>query len=734
MVSKLWSAIVRTIVIVICLVGLSVPASRAEAEEPAEALLIHLQSGSFDPLADTPTILPELTYSAAQVEQAGTYLLQFTGPVLDEWKTAVEAAGGLIGPYIPDYAFLVYLDPAAKSAASSLPFVRWIGPYQPAYKLAPWVDFSQRSYRVVVAPWADRQQARLGLSSLASSLDERENGYTAVLDGAGIQGAALRPEVIWIEPIILQELHNDIGGGTIMGGSTAYARGYDGAGIEIAVTDTGLDTGLAATIHQDFAGRIGNISSWPVQSVDWGCGLPLNAGANDGAADIISGHGTHVTGSVAGDGTRSSGAIKGIASEATINFQAIEQYTNWPDACGAGADGYYLTGIPDDVRSLLNEVYAWGARIQNNSWGGGAYGVYDQQSAYFDDFIRSHPDMTVVVSAGNDGIDANDDGFVDLNSISSPATAKNVITIGASDNERASGGIATYTWGAVWPADFQVAPTSNDLTSDTRNELAAFSSRGPLADGRIKPDLVAPGTIILSTKSSQTSATGWGTYNTYYLYMGGTSMSSPLSAGAATVVRDFLMSSLGFANPSAALIKATLINSAVDISGYGVAGQEAALPIPNMHEGWGRVNVAEATRPSVRRFVDYTAGLSTNKTATYAFWMDSGTPFKVSLVWSDAPGMVSGGSALVNNLNLTVPAPTATIYKGNAFSGGWSITGGVADTVNNVEIVYVQAPVAGAWTVTVSGANVPQGPQPFALVINGDFAEVDEVYLPLLTR
>lgn len=744
--SRSWSAVLRIVVVIICLVGLSAPVTHAEAEEADESLFIHLQAGSFDPLTDSPTILPELAYNAVEIEQSGTYLLQFNGRVLDEWKVAVETAGGQIGPYIPDYAFLVYLDSAAKAAVSALPFVRWVGPYQPAYKLAPWGDFSERSYRVILTPWANKQRAKLGLSTLSPSLTEQADGYSAVLDEQGVRGAAMRPEVMWIEPIYLQELHNDIGGGTIMGGTTANSRGYDGAGIEVAVTDTGLDTGVAATIHSDFAGRIGDISSWKVQNTNWGYGcIPVNIGADDGAEDKDSGHGTHVTGSVAGDGTRSSGVIKGLASEATINFQAVEQWTDWPAGCSR-SDQYELTGIPDDVRELLEQVYGWGARVQNNSWGGGSPGEYDQQSAYFDDFIHSHPDMTVVVSAGNAGKDVNDDGYADLNSITSPATAKNVITIGASDNERTSGGIATVTWQVYW--DFDVPPTSDDLTSDNRNELAAFSSRGPMTDGRIKPDLVAPGTNILSTKSSQSTASGWGAYNSYYMYMGGTSMAAPLSAGAATVVRDFLMTSQGITNPSAALIKATLINSAVDIDGYtepqrpgdpAIKILEANNPIPNMHEGWGRIDVAEATAPFARRFVDNTTGLGTAETTTYTYHVDEGMPFKVSLVWSDVEGTpMSSVPDLVNNLNLTVIAPDgATVYKGNVFSEGWAVTGGSPDAVNNIENVYVEFPTPGTWTVNISGANVPQGPQPFALVVNAAFSDItfsDLVYLPLMLR
>ncbi len=737
---KSWLVILHIALVTAFILGLSMPMASVRAVED-QSLYIHLRAGTFDPLAAGLDIPPSLTYNPAQVEQGETYLLQFTGPVLDEWKAALEAAGAAIGPYVPDYAFLVHLDAQARSTVSGLPFVRWVGPFQPAYKLAPEMDYSKRSYRVILAPWADKVAAGMELTAFSPQVAEQENGFTAVLDEQGIQQVAMLYEVIWIEPIHLMSLHNDVGGGTIMGGSTAWSRGYDGSGVSIAVADTGLDTGVIATVHNDFTGRVANIASWPVQSIDWGCGVPVNVGADDGPADVESGHGTHVTGSVAGNGARSSGAIKGLAYAATINFQAIEQFTDWPPACTTLGlyDGRYLTGIPDDTRTLLNQAYNWGARVHNNSWGGGNAGVYDQQAAYFDDFLSSHRDMAVTVSAGNSGEDGDANGYVDLNSVSSPASAKNVITIGASDNERASGGYASDVWGSLWGSSFPAPPTSNDLTSDSRNELAAFSSRGPMADGRIKPDLVAPGTNILSTKSSQTTETGWGPYNAFYTYMGGTSMASPLSAGAAAVVREFLISSKGIANPSAALVKGALINSAVDISGYGNPSQEAGQPIPNMHEGWGRIDVAAATAPTGRGFTDNTTGLSTAGTAVSTYNILAGTPLKVSLVWTDQDAAPLAGTTLVNNLDLTVTAPGgATTYKGNVFSGGWTTgNSGTADVVNNVENVYIQSPAAGTWTVTVTGANVPQGPQPFALVVSANFPPVvfpNLYFLPHILR
>lgn len=701
------------------------PAPAKQGGELPDSTLIRLAAGSFDPLQSVPELPQELAYSEAQAAAAETYIVQFNGPVLPEWKDALTSAGAELGDYLPENAFLVHLTGAVKAEVQSLPFVRWVGAYQPGYKLAADVDYAgTRSYRVILAPWAETSKVEASLQAMGAPARAFGQGISAVLSGSQINAVAQLPDVVWIEPYHLQKLYNDVAAATIMGGTTAWSNGYTGSGVTVAVGDTGLDNGNPANIHQDFNGRVAQIYSWPVVSVDYGGGCATaNAGADDGPADVESGHGTHVTGSVAGNGARSGGAFKGLAYEASIVFQAVEQNTIWqfpnPINC---PNGYYLTGIPDDVRTLLQQAYSAGARVHNDSWGGGQFGDYDQQSAWFDDFIASHPEMAVVVAAGNAGRDANADGYVDQNSVSSPATAKNVITIGASDNERASGGIATYSWFMAWPSNFPTNPTRDDLTSDSRQELAAFSSRGPLEDGRIKPDLVAPGTNIVSVRSSQASETGWGVYNTYYMYMGGTSMASPLTAGAAAVVRDYYITSEGVSNPSAALIKATLINSAVDITGYGNAGQEAGQPIPNNHEGWGLVNVGAATTPGSREFVDNTTGVNASATLTYAYTVAAGKPFKVSLVWSDKAGNPAAGSALVNNLNLRVTSPSNAVYQGNVFNGGWSQTGGSADTKNNVENVYIQSPAAGNWTVEVIGAGVPQGPQPFALVVDGNLS------------
>ena len=209
----------------------------------------------------------------------------------------------------------------------------------------------------------------------------------------------------------------------------------------------------------------------------------------------------------------------------------------------------------------------------------------------------------------------------------------------------------------------------------------------------------------------------------YYKYMGGTSMATPLTAGGVAVLRDFYDDVYGH-DASAALIKATLINSAVDMADENNDGvNDNDFPIPNVHEGWGLVDLDNATDES-HQYVDDTTGVGTAQTASHSFDIAVGGDFRVSLVWSDFPSTAAAATNLVNDLDLVVTAPDgSTSYLGNVFSGGWSTTGGAADATNNVENVYVANALAGTWTVDVSGANVPNGPQPFALVIDADFAQ-----------
>jgi hypothetical protein len=197
--------------------------------------------------------------------------------------------------------------------------------------------------------------------------------------------------------------------------------------------------------------------------------------------------------------------------------------------------------------------------------------------------------------------------------------------------------------------------------------------------------------------------------------MGGTSMSNPLTAGGAAVVRDYYNKAHSI-NATAALVKATIINSAVDLADENNDGaNDNDFPIPNVHEGWGMINLDAATDGTIQ-FVDEGTGLSTGGSATFNVTATGG-PLKVTVVWTDYPSTESASVNLVNDLDLVVTNGSST-YRGNVFSGGWSTTGGSADRRNNVENVYIQSP-GGSYTITVSAYNIPNGPQKFALVVDG---------------
>ena len=700
-----------------------VAARETQPEAAGQSVMLRLKYATFDPLQGEPKLPPVLHTDAHRGTGEGAYIVQFNGPIQEAWTDQVRALGGRVMDYLPDFAYLVWMDGATREQVAALDTVRWVGLYQPAYKLSPNLDRTKSIYRVVLFEGADLDAVSAKLADLNTPTRQvAGEQFTLLLPEGGVDQVANWPEVLWIENRPAYRLHNDVATG-IMGAPTAWDSGYTGAGQKVTVADTGIHSGVDdSTMHPDFRGRFDAIYDWSDFGSDpcGGCSCEI---IPDGAMDTH-GHGTHVLGSVLGNGAASGGSIKGPAYEAEPTFQAVGQYVDYDLHCDPAyyPDGVYLLGLPDDLGELFLQAYQGGRYIHSNSWGAAWNGEYTIDSQAVDQFVWGHPEMLILFSAGNGGTDKSPkDGYVDTDSLDSPGTAKNAVTVGASDNLRSSGGYnpggLCYTWGACWPNDFQVIPTSTDYLSDNTGEMAAFSGRGPTNDDRLKPDVVAPGTNILSTRSPYGAGGEWGPYNYYYEYMGGSSMATPLVAGASALVRQYYVEGLGHTDPSAALLKATLINSAVDVPGYGNASKEAGLPIPNNHEGWGRVDIGTATSGE-RHFVDGTV-VRFNQTIPYVYDVGySGTPFKITLAWSDYPASVSAGG-LVDDLDLVVTAPDGTTYYGNHFSGGWSVPGYSPDRLNNVEAVYIQSPAVGEWTVRVTGYNVPApgGQQPFALVV-----------------
>ena len=261
------------------------------------------------------------------------------------------------------------------------------------------------------------------------------------------------------------------------------------------------------------------------------------------------------------------GAIQGTAPEATLILQSTL------DAQGG------LGGLPADLHDLFTPPYHDDqARIHTNSWGATTPGLpYDQSAQEIDDMVWTNPDVVICFAAGNDGADRDANGIVDAGSIGSQSAAKNCITVGASESDRPN---FEPSYGTYWPADFPAGPIHADHQADNPEGMVAFSSRGPTREGRIKPDVVAPGTCILSTLSRAVAhpSTDFGSSSDgQFFFDSGTSMATPLVAGCCAVLRETLIRN-GSTTPSAALIKALLINGAVELNGQYNPTEAGASP------------------------------------------------------------------------------------------------------------------------------------------------------------
>lgn len=694
----------------------------------------------------------------AEAVPGGRYVVQFDRPVTSADSSALEADGAKVLGYLPDNSFGVRVPDGA--SIPDIDSIAKIVDFEPGWRISPGLtDGQTRMLRIAVDEGVDPTTVighleRTGLEVLGV----QGQAVFAIAQGSVSDSIADHPAISWVGPYRRRVTHNE-SAGSVIGTTTAIDAGYDGSTQIVAVADTGLGDGTLGGAHPDIpASRIVAIEDWDGSNLP-GCWTSID----DGPQDVDSGHGTHTTGSVLSDGA-ADGTGRGSAPGASLVFQAVEDYLDFTVACQAipgNVDGYYLQGLPDDLNELFQQAYDLGARIHSDSWGSDALGEYDSSAADSDEFTWNNPDFLIVTSAGNSGIDADADGRIDDDSIGSPATAKNVLTVGASEGSRADaspcdasltynnddgisctdqgGANILFLYRDAWPEDYPEDPIATDSSAGNAEQMAAFSSRGPTDDGRVKPDVVAPGTWILSTYSplyqegygdpvnpqnGLYQSDGWGfPANDEYKYFGGTSMSAPLVAGAAALVRDYYNLEHGI-EASAALTKATLINSAVDLLDENNDGfDDNDFPIPNVHEGWGRVDVAAAVDGSRAFFDD--GSLAPGATDEYEVEVTDGQPLRITVVWSDFPATAGAGATLVNDLDLVVTGPDgSTTYLGNNFSGGWTVPGGSADTVNNVENVYVQAAAAGTWTVQVTGTNVPQGPQqPYALVIAGDFPD-----------
>ena len=660
--------------------------------EPAE---IKLKSRVFDPVEEgmeTPSL-----DSISSRSGSGYYLIQFPGPIQNEWLDTLESSGVEILEYIPDYTYLVGVKEGPKlstSLLSSLP-IRWAGEYEPEHRLHPrLLTNDQEIVNITVLIFNDENtnnSIRTVKNSMNSVLevwiDRRYTGVDGSIKNIHLEDISKIPNVYWIEPfsapLLFDEVSSEIVGGNWTagvpwGGPGSYVNslGYDGTGQKVAVVDTGIDGGRDNILHPDL-----NVVGF------------FDYTTSDGTAYDGHGHGTHVAGIVAGDGsagtTDSDGYLYGMGVAPGAELVAQKVFTD------NGSSRF------PNLNTLMADTYNSGAYVSSNSWGSRVFGEYTSSSARYDGFVRDalpntageYP-MIIVFASGNDGPDPN--------SVGAPGTAKNVITVGASENYRP-----------------YISSNANNI-----DEMASFSSRGPTNDGRIKPDIVAPGTIISSALSSEVIHTYPLLIDEYYHYLSGTSMAAPHVSGGAAIFVQYYEQEYGV-KPSPALTKAAMILGANDMNREG---------IPNFDEGWGRMNLSNIVQPREEIFYqEQFKGLSTGEHMEKTIYVGCvDTPLKVVLTWTDPPASPNALTALVNDLDLTITGPDGKVFRGNQFKNGWSDPFSTdRDELNNVEAIYIDPSDLrlGEYTIEVYAQNVPMDGVPSTSRTEQDFAMVSS-YVP----
>ena len=690
---------------------------------------------TFDPATERAPLLAK----ASEPGAAGLALVQFVGPIKDAWLARLQKTGVRIVTYMAQNGYLVHGSAAQLGAVGELvgadPAVRAVVPYTADDKVAAGVGSGSERLAVQTLSGGDGSDTRSKLDALG-----RETGDLAAvgpfrtqflrIDAGDAAELATDPGVIAVlpdpKPELLDERQSQIladsitppgpSGPGYLAFHDALAIGSGTFPFTVDITDSGMDTGTPASPHPDLGGP---------SRIDYA----LNHTPDPDGRDC-GGHGTHNAGIVAGLNTGAGATFEdaqgfnyglGIAPRAVVGGSKIFTCAN-------------TFGLVGTLTALATAAYNEGARISNNSWGSNVNGAYDVRSQEFDRIVRDavpgtpgNQELVEFMSAGNAGAAPN--------TLGAPGTAKNVITVGASEGVRASG------------LDGCGVP---DAGADNYRDIINFSSRGPTDDGRIKPDLVGPGTHITSTRSQAGGYTGvsvctavFPAGSTLYNLSSGTSHSSPALAGIGALLREWYRINIGggTAVPSPAMTKAILAQTSTDLVGgsNGAAGTNAN--VPTQIQGWGLGNIAAAldgTTPRVyrdQRDADTLGASGDSVVRTFAV-QDSTKPVRISLAWTDQFGPTTG-NAFVNDLNLSVSGGPGT-FKGNVFSGGLSTTGGTADPANNLEQVYLPAGTTGNFAAVVGAGNIAGDGVPgnadatdqdFALVISNAV----EVNVPVLT-
>jgi subtilisin family serine protease len=647
---------------------LTMPATEAARGVDLGDGLVRLRGEVFSAAAGPAPAPESLRPRALTPDEIGAWLVVFEGPA-DAWiREVIEEEGRRIVGYVPSCAYLVRATDGSAGRLADRDGIVRVERYRPAWKISPEIERARADHAGPPRPEDDlRLFVELFEGTFPSAVAERlaGSGFDVLRVDSGrssrrllVRTAADRiPElsrfsdVAWIEPVGEPTLRNDVTRWVIQSGVVDWSPLHD-AGLygegQIAGHIDG-PIGRESCFFRDPSGAA--VGPDHRKLVSWRnlAGEPTNS------------HGTHTAGTLAGDAEPVTGSLehRGMAPKARM------AHTSFFDLTGTDNEP------PSNLAEMFLDAHDRGARVHSNSFGIEtiASSVYTLWCLDIDTFTREHEEDLVVFATTNGG------------DIKTPENAKNVLAVAASGR---------------YPSHQQMHT----------------GGRGPTADGRRKPDLCAPGRNVQSASSGASCSV---------VQSSGTSMACPAVAGGAMLVREYFLKGFhptGAAVPgdaivpTGALVKAVLINSAVDLT--GVVGY------PSDREGWGRILLGDALYFAGDRrqlwLVDrrHGEGLDTGGIAVHRFRVrEEREPLKITLVWTDPPGTPSAEIWTVNDLDLEVVAPNGDLYRGNVIDAavGVSMVGGVADLRNNVERVLVEDPRRASGSFTCGGPRFRTAPR-----------------------
>ena len=685
------------------------------------------------------------------------FIVQFSGIIQDADKQALAEAGATILHYVPNHAFAVRMDAAARATVQAMDRVQLVEAFHPYFKLDADLlteaagqpnDKAREALdlgQLTLLTFQGADEAELAAVPGVEIIRKHAAGQRSVLD-IKVQDAdtllalAHADAVQWIETTASMKRMNDKANKRVR--ASAYKRSYpglDGSGVIVNVNDSGVDF-----VNPGFALDPSLPTTTNANTRIRYYGFKSGGFTSDGLPGDNEGHGTHVAGSILGNGALSASVISAPGSKgppyATNQFAGI-------------APGAELVMLEDfnsyEHDDMARTAYTNGARISNNSWGNSVYS-YGAMSAVWDDLVRDADDITAgnqelitFFAAGNDGGGEDDGTGGTAGTVGQPGNAKNVITIGAVEQARKADNIIGVFFGdTAWNS---VEKTDSDW------QLSHFSSRGPVTptDTRVKPDVVAPGSYVLSVQSHEVLTDeflGPGYVYDYryrnvnsgtnFAFFSGTSMATPVAAGSAALIYQSYTNRFNKA-PSPAMMKAMMVAGARMLNTilyrYSPFGDEPSL----VDQGWGLIDVKRAVDglpitsgdTNSILLIDQDESVSTSETKSYSVTVPANQGgLRIVLAWTDPAGNPVNSKQLVNDLDLYVDGPGGSGYLGNFFSSDGVNSYLIApfteayadfygDAFNNVEVINIPNLAAGTYSIKVTGFDIPQGPQNYALVV-----------------